>query len=83
MARNNLGILEKRSGNIDRALKHFMIAVEFGNSKSLVHIKQLYMAGNATKDDYEKALRSYQACLDEIKSAGRDEAAFKDGYCYY
>ena len=83
-ARNNLGILEERSGNMDRALKHYMIAVEYGFDKSLVAIKQFYMTGLATKDDYAKALRSYQAYLDEIKSAGRDEAAaFTDMYRYY
>ena len=37
-----------------------------------------------TKDDYLKALRSYQAHLDEIKSVQRDEAAaFKDEWKYY
>ena len=31
LARQSLGILEKRSGNTDRSLKHFMLAVEFGS----------------------------------------------------
>ena len=83
-SRHNLGVLEKRSGNIDRAMKHFMIAVEFGYGRSLVHIKGFFMDGHATKDEYEKALRSHQAYLDEIRSVQRDEAAaFNDRYKYY
>jgi len=78
LARQCLGILEKRSGSTDRSLKHFMIAVEFGSKDSLEHIKQFFMNGHATKDDYEKALRVYQAYLDDSKSAGRDEAAAFD-----
>ena len=36
------------------------------------------MNGDATKDDYTKALRSYQAYLVEIKSAQRDQATAAD-----
>ena len=83
-ARYNLGIIEEEAGNNDRALKHFMIAVEYGCDKSLVHIKQFFMTGYATKDDYEKALRSYQAYLVEIKSDDRDKAAaFSEDFKYY
>ena len=47
-------------------------------------IKDMYMDGDATKDDYANALRSYQAYLDEIKSDQRDKAAAaKDIYKYY
>ena len=66
-----------------RALKHWMIAVEGGNKKSLDHMKTLYMKGNATKDDYSKALKLYQEYLDEIKSVQRDEAAAFDNEKYY
>ena len=44
----------------------------------------MFMNGDATKDDYAKALRVYQTYLVEIKSAQRDEAAaFNDAYKYY
>ena len=42
---------------------------------SLKIIKLMYREGEATKDDYTKALRSYQEYLDEIKSDQRDKAA--------
>ena len=42
----------------------------------------MFMNGHATKDDYVKALRAYQAYLVEIKRPQRDEsAAFSDGSC--
>ena len=83
-ARYNLGNSEWRAGNIDRALKHFMIALSFGDNDSLENIKQMFINGDATKDEYSKALRAYQAYLDEIKSPQRDEAsAFDDSYKSY
>ena len=77
-ARYNLGIHEYNAGNMDRALKHHMIAVGVGYTGSLEKIKQMFMNGHATKDDYAQALRVYQTCLVEIKSAQRDEAAAFD-----
>ena len=84
VARFNLGNTEKRAGNMDRALKHYMIAIRGGYSDSLEQIKELYTDEHVTKEDYTKALQSYQAYLEEIKSAQRDEAAAADeGYRYY
>ena len=75
MARHNLGIFEGRAGNMDRAVKHHMIAAGCGDNDSLKNIKQMFTNGDATKDDYAKALQAYQTDLVEIKSPQRDEAA--------
>ena len=75
VARHNLGIDEEDAGNMDRALKHHMVAVRGGLTDSLKAIQKLYSKGHATKDDYMEALQSYQAYLGEIKSKQRDEAA--------
>jgi hypothetical protein len=84
VARHNLGVLEGHAGNMERALKHYMIATGFGYTRSLENIKQMFMNGQATKDDYAKALRSCQANLVEIKSPQRNEAAAAhDNYKYY
>ena len=81
MARNNLGA---HSLNLDRALKHWNIAVEGGNKDSLENIKRFYMKGGTTKDDYTTALGKYQEFVDDIRSAQRDgAAAFSDEYKYY
>jgi len=82
-ARHNLGTIEEKTGNMDRALKHYMISVRNGNSKSLKEIKRLYSSGHATKEDYTKALHSYQEYLGEIKSPQRDKAAAANEYYRY
>ena len=84
-ARYNLGAVEQNAGNVDRALKHYMIAVGSGHNESLKEIKRLYSSGHASKEDYTKALQSYQAYLGEIKSAQRDKAAatYEDCRYYY
>jgi len=76
--------LEANAGNMEIALKHFMIAVRSGHSTSLELIQKIYTNGAATKEDYTAALRSYQVYLGEIKSAQRDKAAAaREDYRYY
>ena len=82
-ARQNLGALEGKAGNNARALKHYMIGTRDGDSNSLKTIKLMYEERHVTKDDYSKALRSYQEYLYEVKSAQRDEAAEADDYFKY
>jgi len=83
-ARYNLGQVEWRAGNMERAFRHFMIAISSGDSDCLETIKRLYSDGQATKEVYTKALRAYQAYLFEIKSDARDKAAaFSEEFRYY
>ena len=83
-ARHNLGVNEEIAGNMDRALKHHMIAVRSGFAKSLGEIQEYYLNGHATKNDYTKTLHSYQTYLGEIKSPQRDKAAaFGEEFRYY
>ena len=82
-ARHNLGYAEIRAGNMDRALKHVMIAVGSGNNHSLKTIQQMYKDGHVTKHDYANALRAYQIYLSEIQSDDRDKAAAFDDECKY
>ena len=84
IARYNLGNNEYCAGNKNRALKHYMIAVEGGKDNALKKIQKLYSNGHATKEDYAQALRVYQAYLSEIKSTQRDKAAAASAnYRYY
>ena len=83
-ARYTLGFVEGCAGNWERALKHYMIAAEGGYNDSIKCIQQMYMDGNATKEDYAKALRAYQLYLVEVRSKQRElAAAFSDEYKYY
>ena len=81
-SRHNLGTFEYTAGNTERAMKHFMIAVEGGSNSSLKRIQELYSGGQATRDEYTNALRAYQEYLVEVKSSQRDEAAAYEDYKY-
>ena len=79
-ARYNLGIEEGNARNMSRALKHFMISVGAGCDDSLKAIRQCFLDGHATKDDFEKALRTHKEAADEMKSDQREafESALRD-----
>ena len=82
-ARHNLGAEEENKGNMDRAIKHYMLAVEGGDGDSLTAIQELYEDKYATKEDYVYALRARQTYLNDIKSEQRDNAAAaaREGIC--
>jgi len=82
-ARHNLGFMEEEAGNMDRAIKHYMIAVGDGFNISLNFMRDLIKIRQATKDDYTAALQSYQSYLAEIKSDQRDKAAAAHDQCKY
>ena len=73
-SRHNLGILEGKAGNDHRAMKHFLLAASVGYKYSLDAVKQGFMNGHASKDQYANALREYQKSHEEIKSDARDKA---------
>ena len=73
-ARNNVGYFEVKNGRFERAKKHFIIASNLGNHYSLCNLKELYVEGHASKEDYADALRAYQAAVEATKSAEREEA---------
>ena len=69
VSRNNLGVLEEMEGNMDRAVKHWMIAAGAGDDNALTAIQSCFMGGHVTKDDFEMALRGHKKAEDETKSA--------------
>ena len=76
LSRYNLGHFEeKERGNVSRAVKHYMIAAGAGHDKSLKAIRQRFLDGHATKDDFDKALRAHKEANDEMKSEQREAAA--------
>ena len=81
-ARHNLGCLEGNSGNINRAKKHYILAARAGHKQSLDMVKEGFMRGIVTKDEYENTLRAYQQQRDEMKSDDRDKAGIIRGRDY-
>ena len=56
-------------------MKHFQIAARAGYQPSLDLVKEGYMRGHITKEEYANTLREYQTSQDEMKSKARDKAA--------
>lgn len=74
MARNNLAVLENECGNRDRAIRHFMIAASQGHDGALATIREWYVKGFVTKDQFAQALRAHKAAVDATKSEQRANA---------
>ena len=67
-------IIGERNGNIERAVKHYIIAANLGYEKSMKALRKHYSLGNITKEDLDATLLSHQAALDAAKSEQREEA---------
>ena len=78
-SRHNLGNHEGRKGNYDRAVRHFLISAKMGYKKSVQNIKEMFMGGIATKEQYAQALKEYQDAMEGMKSHDRDEAKRLEG----
>jgi TPR repeat protein len=71
-ARHNLACTEERNGNMERAVKHLVIAANLGYEDSMKSLWMHYSAGNITKEELDATLRSHQAALDAMKSEQRE-----------
>jgi tetratricopeptide (TPR) repeat protein len=71
--RTGLAIHEEDNGRMERAVKHVMIAANLGHDASLNVIKDYFMKGIVSKEEYAAALRGYQAAVNETKSAEREK----------
>ena len=79
-ARHNLAyievknIIEAKNGNMERAVKHWIIAANLGHEASMKALLPSYKNGDITKEEYGATLRTHQAAVDAMKSAQRDAA---------
>ncbi len=83
-ARYNLANHEGRNGREDRAYRHLIIAANLGCDNALDKVKEGFVHGLVSKEDYEAALRGHQTAVDATKSQQREEAgkAIRDGRLY-
>ena len=81
-ARHALACIEWENGNIDRAVKHHIIAANLGFDKSMKGLWKHYSFGNITKEDLEGTLRTHKAAVDATKSSQRDAAEVQKKLLY-
>lgn len=73
-ARFNLGCTEYKKSNIERAVRHFVIAAKLGDDKSLEAIELFYQNGMIRFGDLAATRRAHQASVDATKTPQREEA---------
>ena len=80
-ARYNLGVYEWNSDrNIERAVKHYIIAARQGDNGSIKQLIEMFKLGQEfnteflSKDDLAATLRAHQAAVDATKSPQREAA---------
>ncbi len=73
-ARHNLGGFELENGRRERAIKHFIIAANFGSIESVKTLRSMYQNGIISKNVFASAFRAYQDAVDATKSPQRELA---------
>ena len=73
-ARHNLGAHEWKQRNVERAVKHWVIAARQGNDNSMKTLLDFFKEGYLNKDDLAATLRAHKAAADATKSKLRDFA---------
>ena len=71
-ARHLIAFTEEENGNIERAVKHLIIAANLGYDSSMKALWKHYSRGNITKEDLDATLRAHQAAVNATKSEQRE-----------
>ena len=72
-ARIILANYEMNCGRERRAVEHIIINANLGCEPSLKYVKDFFVQGVVSKEEYAAALRGYQAAVNETKSAEREK----------
>ena len=72
VARNNLGCLELDSGNMERAIKHWIIAASAGEYLSMHALITCFEEGVVSRESVDSTLAAYNNSCAEMRSEARD-----------
>lgn len=75
LARYNLGVRAELDDNLNRAMKHYMIAAKAGYNDALAKVGKGHKAGYVSKDDYVSTLRAFKVSRDNMSSNQRENVA--------
>jgi len=79
VARINLGIMETRSGNVERGFKHWIIAASAREFDAMNHLRIGFEKGLVSRDTMDSTLKAYNNSCVEMRSEARD-AFIRGGY---
>ena len=71
-ARYNLGDLEAKSGNFERAIKLWTIAASAGHCIAMNNLRVFFEDGVVSRESIDSTLKAYNNSCVEIRSVARD-----------
>ena len=71
-ARSNLGSIECNSGNMNRAVKHWIIAASAGHHIAMHILQEIFEEGIVSRDVIDSTLTAYNNSCAEMRSEARD-----------
>ena len=71
-ARFNLGLMEYKSGNVERAVKHWKIAASAGSYHAMHNLLADFEQGVVSRDTIDSTLTAYNNACAEMRSEARD-----------
>ncbi len=74
-ARYLLGFVEYDNYNVERAVKHWVIAATQGDDNSIKKLMEAFQKGAFNKDELAVTLRAHKAAIDATKSEQREAGA--------
>ena len=72
-ARCNLGSIEGNSGNIEQAIRHFMIAASAGHYIAMNNLIIAFKQGLVSRNAMDSTLTAYNNSCAEMRSEARDK----------
>ena len=73
-ARYNLGNMEYKSGNVERAVKHWTIAASAGKYNAMKNLLVAFNQGLTSRESINSSLTAYNNSCVEMRSEARDAA---------
>jgi TPR repeat protein len=72
LARNNVGIIEANSGNMERAVKNWRIAAAGGEFYAMHSLQMMFEDGLVNRETMNSTLTAYNNSCAEMRSEARE-----------
>ena len=72
-ARNNIGVMEANSGNMEQAIKHWIIAASAGSYLAMNAMRSCFQNGiDIDRESLNSTLTAYNTSCGQMRSEARD-----------
>ena len=72
VARKNLGCFEKTLGNMELAIKHWIVSASAGHYQAMGHLKTCFEKGCFSGESIDSTMTAYNNSCAEMRSKARD-----------